>query len=171
MNRKITLKGVGFGVGFIELSDDELERFLTEIEEVDEASELKLVSDLMAESFYEYGLLLNEEELLLDVNGNDETNLLNQLISRTKSFEVDLTDSNNTNWLYYEAKENVSSTMTIESFDESKFDLIKHKIILPNKSIKEIVNIYYADKDFETGGTTSVGFVYIVKKDGEIITF
>lgn len=171
MSQKITLEGVGYGVSFIELSDSELEIFLEEMEDVDDATELKIVSDLVADSFYEYGLLLEDGDLLLEVDGEDKTNQLREIIANGNSSLVDLTDSNNSNWLYYEAKEKVKINIDVDAFDQKKIDYIKHEVMLPNKTTKNIISIYYADKGFDPWDTTSEGEVYIVKKSGEIVTF
>ncbi len=171
MSQKIKITAVGYGVSFVELSDEELERFINEVEEVDDISEIELVSNLVSGSYYEYGFLLEEEYVFLEVDGEDEDDLIEDLLESVQPNEIDLSDTNNAHWLVYEAQEDIDCVITAEKFDSKDFDISKTKITLPNKELKVIANIYYKDESFDSFDTTSNGRVYIVKKDGEIITF
>jgi hypothetical protein len=171
MSRKITLEGIGYGVSFIELPDADLAQFLEEMKGVDDVTDVQLVSDLVSNSFYEYGLLLADESLSLKVDGEDKTHTLKKTISSGDYSVVDLTDLSNSNWLYYEAVEKVKCTIEVYSFDPEKIDLIKYEVMLPNKTTKKIISICYADIGFDPWDTTSTGEVYVILKNGEIITF
>lgn len=169
--QKIRVKAVGFGIGFAELSDLELAEFLAEIEEVDNAIEIKAVSDLTDSSFYEYGFLLDEECIWLEVDDQDADEDIEVLLETTNPNLVDLSSSENAHWLVYEATEEIDCTVTVEKYDSKKFELFKTEIKLPNSEVRTIASLYYAGEGFDTCDTTSQGRVYVLKKDGQIINF
>ncbi len=168
MSQKITIKTSGYGVSFTELSDDELEAFFQEKDEVDDIRDIEVVSDLVDDSYYEYGFLV-EEDLTLEVDGEDETEVLEGLLEEAETSLVDLADEMETNLLVYEAEEEIDCSIKVEKFDPKKFSFFKRKVVLPNKKEKLIVDLYYADQGFDNCDTTSSGNLYIIKKNGEIV--
>lgn len=171
MSQKIRVKAIGYGIGFTMLSDSQLEEFLSEIEEVDDAIDIKMVSDLTDSSFYEYGFIVDQESIYLEVDDKDADEDLEALIENTESTLLDLSSPENSNWLFYEARENIDCFVTTEEYDPKKFEILKTAIKLPNGEVKTIANLYYAGEGFDTCDTTSHGHVYIVKRNGEILNF
>lgn len=168
MNKKVTIKTIGYGVSFKELSDEELETFLQEKDEVDDIRDIEVVSDLVDDSYYEYGFLV-KEDLTVEIDGEDETEVLEDLLEEQETSLVDLADEMETNLLVYEAEEEIDCSIKVEEFDPKKFSFFKRKVVLPNKKEKLIVDLYYADQGFDSCDTTSSGNLYIIKKNGEIV--
>lgn len=171
MSQKIKVTAVGYGIGFSELSDDELEEFLAQIEEVNDIMEIEAVSDLTGDAFYEYGFLVDEDSIWLEVDDEDADDDIEELLESAEPNSVDLSSSDGAYWLVYEATEDIDCTITVEKYDPKKFDISKTNITLPNGKLKSIVSIYYEGESFDSADTSSNGRIYIVKKDGEIINF
>ena len=171
MSQELTIKGVGYGISFTELTDKQLQKLLNEIEECDDVTEIELVMDLMDESFYEYGFVLGDEYLSLYVDEENESDSLQGVLESTDGSATTMMPKDGVNWLVYEAKEYVNSTIEVDEFDVSKFSSSKKTLQLPNEDQKTIVSIYYDDMEFEAWDTTSHGRVYVVTKERKIIDF
>lgn len=171
MSQKITLKGVGYGISFVELTDEQLEDFLTEVEQVDDVSEIELVSDLVDESFYEYGIVLGEGDLSFYVDDKDQGDLLEKVFEASESATTDLAPKQGENLVVYEAQECIDCTIEVDEFDVSRFDLFKQTLHLPNGETRTIATVCYGDIGFDVCDTTSYGRVYVVTKDQEILAF
>jgi len=168
LNQKITLTTIGFGFNFVELTDEALVDLLQDWDEVDDIMEIDAVADLIDDSYYEYGFLV-EDSLTLHVDHEDATDVLANFLVKVPSSSNELIIKSKSNLLVYQAQEDVKCSISVEKFDPERFNFVKKKLTLPNNEVRTLVSLYYGEEGFDACDTTSRGHAYIIKKNGEII--
>jgi hypothetical protein len=169
---EVVFKGVGYGVQFVELEDDELKDLLAQIDRSGNVLDVRRFVELYDESYYEYGLLPPSEECLtLTVNEKDNSDLLKGLISKSSDpiFPVDLTSKKNL--LVYEGFEEINFSYTAAPLEECHLEVSRTSVTLPNGESHTLLTPYYKGDGFDYGDATVHGRFRIFDKDEKEIDF
>lgn len=172
MYKKMTLKGVAYGFSALELSDEGVSSLLDEIGSEDDLMNLGLFADLYNESYYEYGLIIPKEGYLkLLVDGQDKTDLIDDLLERELSSITEINFSSKTNKLVLEAYETVELKLEAKDFNVKDLTARICRVTLPNGEIKTIFDLYYDGQEFENVDTTVRTKFRIFTKNGQELEF
>ena len=172
MTERIVFSGIGYGVRFIELDDDELQQLLEEIEDSDDVFSVKKFSDLYDESYYDYGLLHpSEDRLTLTINEKECSTRIDELISKCSDpiFNIDV--SLEKNLLVYEGLETINFIYTADEFDLEQLEINVKTVSLPSGETHTLLNPYYKGDQFDYSDATVNGRFRIFDKSGKEINF
>jgi hypothetical protein len=176
MTDKIIFKGVGYGIQFIELDDDELAKLLKEIEDSEDRFEdilsVKKFSDLYDESYYEYGLLRpSEDYLTLSINAKDSSGLIDGLIAKCEESTFNPDISSQKNLLVYEGLETIEFIYKTDSLDLENLIMSKCTVTLPNGETHILLTPYYNGDGFDYSDATVSGRFRIFDKNRKEVVF
>ena len=172
MTERIVFSGIGYGVQFIELDDDELKQLLEEIEDSDDVLSVKKFSDLYDESYYDYGLLHpSEDRLTLTINEEDCSTRIDELISKCRDPIYRINVSSEKNLLVYEGLETIDFIYTADEFNLEQLEINTKTVSLPSGETHTLLNPYYKGNQFDYSDATVNGRFRIFDKSGKEINF
>ncbi len=172
MKDQVVFKGVGYGVQFVELDDDELNDLLFKINRSGSAFDVKRFVELYDESYYEYGLLPpSEEALTLALDGIDRSDLIEGLVCRSADPIFPIVLTSKMSLLIYEGFEALDLTYRTEHPEEKQLEVSRTSVTLPNGEVHTLITPYYKGDAFVYGDATVHGRFRIFDAQGREIHF